>query len=335
VGGKRAAKSSTGETKPKKATTRKPRKPKPAAPKPLTVREVSEPSPPHDLAAVVEADGGAVLARYREPYGGHDVLLVALPISKVEPTPFQRDVSPAHVKKLARSIEKVGRFLDPVLAVHAKKGEVYWVPNGGHRLAALKEAGASTITALLVPEPEVAHKILALNTEKAHNLKERSLEVVRLERVLVAGGETKPEKEFDLELEEGALVTLGLAYEQRPRLAGGAYAPLLRRVDPLLDEPIKSAFARREGLAKKLLDADELVAKIVEALKARGFKSPYLRPFVVARLNPANRFVKTLPASAEEALEKLIENAKKFDPERVRETDVATASGPPPSEEET
>src|SRR4051812_35186727 len=192
------AKKATGEAKPKKATgTRKPRKPKPVAPKPLKVGEVSQETTASvaELAEAVKTDGGAVLSIYREPYGAHEVLFVALPIDKVEPTPFQRDVSPAHVKKLARSIEKVGRFLDPVLAV--RHGGTYWVPNGGHRLAALREAGATTITALLVPEPEVAHKILALNTEKAHNLKERALEVVRLERLLATGGDARKENELE------------------------------------------------------------------------------------------------------------------------------------------
>src|SRR5271169_4054257 len=113
----------------------------------------------------------------------------------------------------------------------------------------MKEAGATTITALLVPEKEVAHKILALNTEKAHNLKERALEVVRLERLLVGAGDARPETALELELEEGALVTLGLAYEERPRLAGGAYASLLRKVDPLLDKPLAGAFALRQALA--------------------------------------------------------------------------------------
>ena len=44
----------------------------------------------------------------------------------------------------------------------------------------MTQLGAKAITALVVPEPDVAHRILALNTEKAHNLKEKSLEVSRL-----------------------------------------------------------------------------------------------------------------------------------------------------------
>ncbi|HZV02010.1 MAG TPA: ParB/RepB/Spo0J family partition protein [Planctomycetota bacterium] len=315
----------------KRAAPRKPRKPKPKAPSPLSVKEVSEPVVEGDLARHVAEDSGHVIASYREPYGGHKVLLVALPIEKVERTPYQRDVSPAHVKKLARSIEKVGRFLDPVLVV--RQDGKYWVPNGGHRLEALREAGATTVTALLIPEVEVAHKILALNTEKAHNLKERALEVVRLERVLAAAGDTRKEKDLELELEEGAFVTIGAAYEKRPRLAGGAYAPMLKRVDPLLDLNVKDALARHEAQAAKLLLADDEVTRVVEALKAKGMKSPYLRTFVVARVNPV-RWVGETSMGADECLDQVIDKAKKFAVDRVNEQDLAKVSGPPPEPEE-
>src|SRR5205814_8271750 len=144
------------------------------------------------LEAEVRDDGGAVLARYREPLGGHALLLVALPIDLVAPTPFQRDISDAHVRKLTHAMDKTKRFLDPVIAVHEEKqddGQArYWVPNGFHRLTALKELGAKTILALLVPEREVAYQILALNIEKAHNLREKSLGVVRMYRGLVEIG---------------------------------------------------------------------------------------------------------------------------------------------------
>src|SRR5512138_3902963 len=109
------------------------------------------------LAAAVTEDGGAVLASYREPLGGHALLLVALPIDKVAPTPFQRDVSDSHVRRLEKAMDKTKRFLDPVIVVRSERKEEagtfpYWVPNGYHRLTALKELGAKTVLGLLVPE---------------------------------------------------------------------------------------------------------------------------------------------------------------------------------------
>ena len=69
------------------------------------------------LAEPVAADGGAVLAAYREPLGGHALMLAALPLEKVAPTPFQRDISDAHVRRLTLAMDKTKRFLDPIIAV--------------------------------------------------------------------------------------------------------------------------------------------------------------------------------------------------------------------------
>jgi ParB family transcriptional regulator, chromosome partitioning protein len=153
--------------------------------------------------AIEKADGCLV---------GHAVLLSILPIDAVEPTPFQRDLSDAHHKRLADVINKTGRFLDPIIAIVAPKGG-FWTPNGRHRLEAMRRLGAKSITALVVADREVAWQILALNTEKAHNLKERSLEVIRIYRGLVDEDATRPESQFAFYLDEPALVTLGVCYE--------------------------------------------------------------------------------------------------------------------------
>src|SRR5437867_12775678 len=86
------------------------------------------------LSAEVEADGGAVLGAYNDPFGGKPLLVVALPVDRVEPTPYQRDASDAHVKRLMGVIERIGRFLDPIVAVRHENQ--YWTPNGNHRLQA-------------------------------------------------------------------------------------------------------------------------------------------------------------------------------------------------------
>ena len=69
------------------------------------------------MTPVVEGDGGAVLGTYRDPFGGTAVLIVSLPIDRVEPTPYQRDPSDAHVKRLMKVIETLQRFLDPIIVV--------------------------------------------------------------------------------------------------------------------------------------------------------------------------------------------------------------------------
>ena len=285
------------------------------------------------LAADVEKDGGAVLGRYSEPFGGKPVLFVALPVAAVEPTPYQRDPSDAHVKRLMGVVEKIGLFLDPIIAIRHE--DKYWTPNGNHRLQALKKLGVRTIVALLVPDPQVAFKILALNTEKAHNLKEKSLETIRMARALAgsraSSGET--ERSFEFEFELPSFLTLGAAYEERPRLSGSAYQPILRRADDFLDEPMNKAVKERERRAKKVLKLDEAVSAVVEKLKAKGLTSPYLKPFVVARVN-YTRFSKATSFDFDETFDKIIASAQKFNTDRISQQDVAKAGGGGPPEED-
>src|SRR5262245_57587849 len=195
-------------------------------PSELAVTEL--PADVRSLADAVKQDGGAVLATYREPLGGHVLLLCALPIDLVAPTPFQRDVSDAHVRKLTHAMDKTRRFLDPLIVVQRPEG--YETPNGNHRLTALRELGAKAVIGLLVPESDVAYQILALNIEKAHSLREKALEVQRMYRELAKLPETD-EASHELEFEEPILVTLGFGYEKRGRLAGGTYHPALKKVD--------------------------------------------------------------------------------------------------------
>lgn len=77
----------------------------------------------------------------------------------------------------------------------------------------MRTLGAKSIIALVIPEPSAAYQILALNTEKAHNLREKALEVIRMYKELVQLDEAIDET-YALEFEEPALITLGLCYEE-------------------------------------------------------------------------------------------------------------------------
>jgi ParB family chromosome partitioning protein len=283
-----------------------------------------------EVAEAVQKAGGCIAGLYKEPLGGHPTLLAVLPIDSIEPTPFQRDLSDAHHKRLADVINKTGRFLDPVIAVRAPDGG-FWTPNGRHRLEAMRRLGAKSITALLVSDREVAWQILALNTEKAHNLKERSLEVIRIYRGLVDEDASRPESQFAFYLEEAALITLGVCYERVPRFGGGAYHSILRRLESFSDEPLRAALKEHEKLAFLVLDLEEKVAAAVEKLKEHGLVSPYLRAFVVARINPL-RWIKDEPPPLEEVLKTMRDRASKFNVEKVKPQDLAGAAGPPDEE---
>jgi ParB family chromosome partitioning protein len=303
-----------------------------AAPMGLTAPETVAGPPPAELTELtraVEECGGGLIGSYRDPIGGHWQMVASLPITLVEPTPFQRDLSEAHVGRLTDVIGRMGRFLDPLIVVRAPQG-AFWTPNGHHRLAAMRKLGARSILAVVVPEISVAYQILAMNTEKGHNLREKSLEVVRMARSLVQL-EPRPETDYALEFEEPDYLTLGLAYESRGRLSGGAYHPVLKRVETFLKAPLPEALQVRSERAGRLLELDDKVAVAVAALKQRGFTSPYLKAFVVARINPL-RFRRGAVMSADAALAAMAAAIERFDPEKVKVGDLASAP-PGPAEE--
>ncbi|HSD99515.1 MAG TPA: ParB N-terminal domain-containing protein [Burkholderiales bacterium] len=279
------------------------------------------------LSRRIEQEGGTVLGTYREPLGGNPVVFASLPIDSIEPTPFQRDLSEAHHKKLAGVLDKTGLFLDPLIAITAPK-DGFWTPNGRHRLAAMRRLGARAITALVVPKREIAWQILALNTEKAHNLRERSLEVIRIYKGLLDEDGARPETDFAFYLEEAALVTLGLCYEKKGNFAGGAYAPILRRLETFSGDSLRKALHAHEKHAEKVFELDELVTAVVAKLKAKGLMSPYLRTFVVARINPL-RWIQGDPPPLEEVLKTMRERAAKFNTERIKQEDLAVMGGTP------
>jgi ParB family transcriptional regulator, chromosome partitioning protein len=299
----------------------------------LTASEVLAAAPSSEITRLrgqIEAAGGTVIAAYREPYGGHWVALAALPLDKVKPTPYQRELSKTHAERLATVIPKVGRFLDPVIAVPDDDGG-FITPNGMHRLSALGTLGAKTVIALVMPEPEIAFRILALNTEKAHNLKDKALEVIRMVRAIAGDPKKAGTSEADVafELEQASLVTLGVCYEKNARFSGGAYNSVVSRTEAFSTEPIKKSLVLREAHAERLLELDQAVTAAVARLKEAGFTSGYLKPIVVARVNPL-RFIKAGKDDArpdfDKTIDRMIEGAKKFDPSKVKAQDVAIAA---------
>ncbi len=280
-----------------------------------------------DLAALVRDAGGAPIGAYHEPMGGRPLMLACLPLAAVQPTPFQRDLSPTHAKRLAEKIGETAAFLDPLIVVRGEDGKL-WTPNGRHRLAAAKVLGLRQITALISPDEALAYRILALNTEKAHNLRDRSLEVIRMARSLAKRQKAGSESERAAEFEAPELLTLGVVYERSSRFAGGAYSAFLKKVDRFSDRPLTASLREREDYASRLLEIDAQAKKLIGALQQRGFKSPYLRNYVVARINPV-RFHKVKkgetkpPMPLAQALTRMAAAARTFKLESVSNADLA------------
>ncbi len=301
----------------------------------LEAKELLDAPAPGNVSALqetIKTDGGTVLASYRDPFGGKWLVLAALPIEKVEPTPYQRNLSDTHARKLETVIAKLGRFLDPIVVVRKESKESttrYWTPNGNHRLSAMKTLGAKSIVAIVVPEASTAYQILALNTEKAHNLRERALEVIKMYQELATLDDVT-EEAYALEFEEAALITLGLCYLENGRFSGGAYHPILRRSDQFIKKSLHAALATRRERASALIDLDKTVVEKVEALKAKGMTSPYLKSFVVARINPIRfRPKDAAPLSFDEVMERMTKAAEKLNVEKVKVEDLAKSGGAP------
>ena len=136
------------------------------------------------------------------------------------------------------------------------------------------------------------------------------------------------EETYAFEFEEPALITLGRYYEERPRFSGGAYHPVLKRVDEFMKKSMHAAIVLRRERAKTVLALDDQIVEQVEALKAKGLTSPYLKSFVVARVNPIRfRPKDAAPLSFDEAFDRMATATAKFNPEKIKMEDAARSGG--------
>ncbi len=274
-----------------------------------------------ELAVQIEADGGKTLAIYRDPYGHQWQIFALLPLLKVQPTPFQRDLSPQHVGRLQEVIQELHRFIDPIVVIRTPNGE-YWTPNGNHRREAMVQLGRNMIAAIVIPDPKVAYQILALNTEKAHNLREKALEAIRMYRGLLSEDGRIKESDYAFHFEEAYFITMGLIYEQRERFGGSAYVPILRKVDTFLDLPLPQAMQERQRRARLLEEVDALVEPIVQSLRERGINNPFLKQAVVSKVNPIKR-KRVVDITYDEALERMKRTLEGLDPSSITLQDLA------------
>ena len=156
--------------------------------------------------------------------------------------------------------------------------------------------------------------------------------MIRIYKGLIDEDARRPEKDFAFYLEEAALVTLGLCYERKGNFAGGAYHPILRRLEEFSEDSLQKSLARHEKYAEQLFELDERVIQIIDKLKERGLVSPYLRAFVVARVNPL-RWIKDEPPPLPEVLKTMKERLAKFNVDKVNQQDLAKTGGAAPDTE--
>jgi ParB family transcriptional regulator, chromosome partitioning protein len=193
------------------------------------------------------------------------------------------------------------------------------------------------ITALISPDESLAFRILALNTEKAHNLKDRSLEVIRMARNLAKRHPRAKEADYAAEFDAPEFLTLGMIYEDHGRFAGSAYSPFLKKVDRFSERTLPISLRQRKDYAARILEIEHRVKHIIINLQERGFKSPYLRNYVVARINPV-RFHRQKkgenkpPMPIASALTRMAAAAKKFNIGSVKPGELAIVAALSPGD---
>ena len=176
--------------------------------------------------------------------------------------------------------------------------------------------GLKEIPVILLLEEEAGRYVLAMNVEKAHTVKDRSLEVIKLYEELLEKEPEKEEREFEDIFESGAYVTLGLIYKEQERFHGSAYESILRRIDFLLDQPLKDAYKVRKERASLLKEVDEVATEVVQKMRERGVNHPFLWQAVISSANPIKR-KRIVDETFEEVMEKLKENLRRLSEEDV------------------
>jgi ParB family chromosome partitioning protein len=140
-------------------------------------------------------------------------------------------------------------------------------------------------------------------------------------RALAESEPQTTEDDWSFQFESAHLITLGLLYEQNKRFAGGAFAPILRRVDTFLKAKLPKAFETREERAAMVRAADDALGVVVARIKRRGINHPYVKNFVLARTTPLTKARKTLPPF-EQTFRKLKDSIEAFDVAKVRYEDI-------------
>lgn len=111
-------------------------------------------------------------------------------------------------------------------------------------------------------------------------------------------------------------------------MAGGAYNPVLRKVDSWIKGPFSASIPERERRAEVLLGLDDAVNDAVAKLKEAGLTSPYLKTFVVSRINPL-RFIKGDLPSFDELLTGMTKRARGMKTDKIKPSDLARSGGAP------
>jgi len=220
----------------------------------------------------------------------------------------QRKPRASHLKAIGSSIERIG-FITPLVVV--QRDGRYVIIDGQHRFQAAVDLGVKEFPVVVVPE-KLARRMMSLNIEKDLNIKERCQIALSIYREFLEESPTTKEDDGEITdtVEKAHYVTLGLAYEGKGQLAGGAFEPILKKCDTFENKALTDAYPMREDRAQQVLEAAKLVKAVEDAMKENGLWHQAARYQIVAAADPAKRARK--PQAFDTAFKKFLKKLEEL-----------------------
>jgi ParB family chromosome partitioning protein len=248
--------------------------------------------------------------KYTDPVSKKERVIKLVDINLIEPSPLQREISEKHVENLAKSIAKLG-FLDPLIGYEAN-GK-YWIVNGQHRLMALRHLGAQGQIPVLIIGVEDAKYILDMNIEKAPNIKDKSIEALKVYKEFI---KTVPhETEFVVAESVGeiCLVTFGLCYAMDNRFPASSFFNLIKKIDLPENIPLSDGLELRQQRANKLMELKEIFNQKKQEFIEAGYDKMQVGNIIISLANPWGR-KRIIEESFDDGIEMIMERMKSLTP---------------------
>jgi ParB family chromosome partitioning protein len=258
---------------------------------------------------------GEDIITYKEPISGKTLEFKILKIDEIDIHSYERSISEEHLRKLMTAISKVGVYLDPITVFKDKSGK-YYVLNGQHRLLAMKKLGFEEIPAIIFDDPEIAKNIIALNTEKAPDIRDMAKESKTIYMEYVENFPDEPESVAGRYI-EAYYVTCGFAYEKMERFGGSVFESLMKKVDLFTEERFADAVKMREERAERLITLYQKIIELEKQLKEQDIWHPFIRKEIFSHINPYKR-LRVIPDTFDEVVDKLMTNLENLDVESFR-----------------
>ena len=119
--------------------------------------------------------------------------------------------------------------------------------NGQHRLEALKKLGTQGEIPVLVISKDEAKFIIQMNVEKAPNVRDKSIEALKVYKEFLKDypdlSETEIVDNFGGDI---CLVTFGICYTTDRYFPASTFYNLIKKIDLPINQPVKICFGERK-----------------------------------------------------------------------------------------